>query len=85
MVTDAIGNSADTFTLLETVAGKPSLDVERKIRAQPEGKITGKVEDGKENDPEFGPKKKVMICGDFNSRYQIALKSMVKQGLILGS
>jgi len=48
MATDAIGDSADTSTLVETVAGeKPSLDFERKVRVQPGGKVTGKVKDGK--------------------------------------
>ena len=54
MATSAIGDSSDTTTLVETIAGeKPSLDFERKVGVQPEEKIIGKVIDGKGKEPEF--------------------------------
>ena len=52
MATDAIGDSADTSTLVKTVAGEiPGMSFERKVEVQPVGKVTGKVEDGKGYDP----------------------------------
>ena len=54
------------------------------LGVQPGQKINGKIEDGDGLVTGSEPEKKVMVVGHFNSCYQIALRSMVKQKLLLG-
>ena len=75
----------ESSVLVETVTDEePKVDFKGVVRVRLGQKASKEVESGTQTRTGLRSRGGVMVAGDSNSRYQIALKALAKQQLLLG-